>query len=128
MLQHLPKPPAAKLTSQGDAHVRTNAQIKFLYYSLFKLAFMILKQILSYFAAYESFVGTAFSQVICMYTMKKYIYRFFFLGGGRFVLTPLHSSPIPPVDFKISLLYDSEALTFALPAKFSRGSRERSVG
>ena len=24
--------PAAKVTSQGDAHVRTNAQIKFLYY------------------------------------------------------------------------------------------------
>ena len=27
-------PPAAKFASQGDAHVRTNAQIKFLYYSL----------------------------------------------------------------------------------------------
>ena len=25
---------AAKFTSQGDAHVRTNAQIKFLYYPL----------------------------------------------------------------------------------------------
>ena len=28
------KPPAAKFASQGDAHVRTDAQIKFLYYSL----------------------------------------------------------------------------------------------
>ena len=28
------KPPAAKFTSQGDAHVRTNTQIKFLYYPL----------------------------------------------------------------------------------------------
>ena len=87
---------------------------------------MILKQILSYFAAYESFVGTAFSHVICMYTMKTY--TFFLGGGGGFVLTHLHSSPKPPADFKISLLYDSEALTFALPAKFSRGSREISVG
>ena len=26
--------PAAKFTSQGDAHMRTNAQIKFLYYPL----------------------------------------------------------------------------------------------
>ena len=29
-----PNLPAAKFTSQGDAHVRTNAQIKFLYYPL----------------------------------------------------------------------------------------------
>ena len=29
-----PKPPAAKFASQGDARVRTDAQIKFLYYPL----------------------------------------------------------------------------------------------
>ena len=29
-----PNPPAAKFTSQGDAPVRTDAQIKFLYYPL----------------------------------------------------------------------------------------------
>ena len=28
------QPPAAKFQSQGDAHMRTNAQIKFLYYPL----------------------------------------------------------------------------------------------
>ena len=35
-LEHPPPPPpnslAAKFTSQGDAHMRTDAQIKFLYY------------------------------------------------------------------------------------------------
>ena len=29
-----PPPPAAKFASQGDAHVKTDAQIKFLYYPL----------------------------------------------------------------------------------------------
>ena len=29
-----PKPPSAKFTSQSDAHMRTNAKIKFLYYPL----------------------------------------------------------------------------------------------
>ena len=29
-----PNPPAAKFASQGDVHVRTDAQIKFLYYQL----------------------------------------------------------------------------------------------
>ena len=29
-----PTPPAAKFASQGDAHVKTDAQIKFLYYPL----------------------------------------------------------------------------------------------
>ena len=29
-----PNPSAAKFASQGDAHVRTDAQIKFLYYPL----------------------------------------------------------------------------------------------
>ena len=29
-----PKPPAVKFTSQSDAHMRTDAQIKFLYYPL----------------------------------------------------------------------------------------------
>ena len=29
-----PNPPAAKFASQDDAHVRTNAQIKFLYHPL----------------------------------------------------------------------------------------------
>ena len=29
-----PKPPAANFVSQGDAHMRTEAQIKFLYYPL----------------------------------------------------------------------------------------------
>ena len=29
-----PNPPAAKFASQGDAHVRTNTQIKFMYYPL----------------------------------------------------------------------------------------------
>ena len=29
-----PPPPAAKFVSQGDAHVKTDAQIKFLYYPL----------------------------------------------------------------------------------------------
>ena len=30
----LPKPPAATFASQGDDHLRTDAQIKFLYYPL----------------------------------------------------------------------------------------------
>ena len=30
---HPPNPPAAKFASQGGAQVRTDAQIKFLYYS-----------------------------------------------------------------------------------------------
>ena len=33
-LSSLKKNPAAKFTSQGHAHVRTDAQIKFLYYPL----------------------------------------------------------------------------------------------
>ena len=31
-------PPAAKVASQGDAHVRTDTQIKFLYYALWRLS------------------------------------------------------------------------------------------
>ena len=31
-------PPAAKVASQGDAHVRTDTQIKFLYYALGRLS------------------------------------------------------------------------------------------
>ena len=35
VLEHpFPNPPAAKFASQGGAHVRNAAQIKFLYYSL----------------------------------------------------------------------------------------------
>ena len=34
-----PNPPAAKFTSQGDARVRRDAQIKFLYYLLNCLVF-----------------------------------------------------------------------------------------
>ena len=34
VLQQPPNPPAAKFVSEGDAHMRTDAQIKFLYYPL----------------------------------------------------------------------------------------------
>ena len=37
-----PNPPAAKFTLQGDAHVRTDAQIKVLYYPL-KISSMYLE-------------------------------------------------------------------------------------
>ena len=40
------KTPAAKFTSQGDAHVRTNAQIKFLYYPLNGTCFRMLHKII----------------------------------------------------------------------------------
>ena len=33
-------PPAAKFASQGDAHVRTDAQIKFLYVAIFFRVFL----------------------------------------------------------------------------------------
>ena len=58
------KPPAAKFASQSDAHVKTDAEIKFLYYPLY----IYIQRIYIYIYTY------IYTEDIYIYIYRGYIY------------------------------------------------------
>ena len=68
-----PNPPAAKFTLQGDAHVRTDAQIKVLYYPL-KISSMYLETVV--LVIFTPFMELLTLSCIMLQNEKTYLKNF----------------------------------------------------
>ena len=91
-------PPAAKVASQGDAHVRTDTQIKFLYYPLVRLS--TLK-----FSVGSSFFFLQVSNFENATNFFLIIIRFVFIqqSRARFVFDMLFSTKDSKLQFGITI-------------------------